>query len=65
MEPDRLPDEIEERLQARARSTGRTLKDVTREAVLSEISAIERYYEQISLRREFRRYHLGGASSGS
>jgi predicted DNA-binding protein len=65
MEPDRLPDEIEERLQARARSTGRSLKDVTREAVLNEISALERYYEQISLRREFRRYRAGGAGWGS
>jgi predicted DNA-binding protein len=65
MEPDRLPDPIEERLQARARSTGRSLKDVTREAVLNEISAIERYYEQISLRREFRRYRVGGTGEGS
>jgi predicted DNA-binding protein len=65
MEPDSLPDEIEERLQARARSTGRSLKDVTREAVLNEISAIERYYEEISLRREFRRYRAGAAGPGS
>jgi predicted DNA-binding protein len=64
MEPVRLPHDIDARLQARARSTGRSLKDVTREAVLHEITAIERYYEQISLQREFRRYR-SGAGTGS
>jgi predicted DNA-binding protein len=52
MEPNRLPHGIEQRLQARARKTGRTVAEVTREAVLDSIEAIEDYYLALSLVRQ-------------
>lgn len=62
MEPYRLPEGIEQTLQARARVTGRSLAQVTREAVLDEIEAIEDYYRAVSLvRRQGRQRTRSGA----
>ncbi|GAB3657748.1 hypothetical protein [Ramlibacter alkalitolerans] len=52
MEPNRLPHGIEQRLQARARRTGRSVTAVTRDAVLDSIEAIEDYYLALALVRE-------------
>jgi predicted DNA-binding protein len=60
MEPYRLPQSIQERLQARARKTGRSLTEVTRQAVLDEIEAIEDYYHALSLVRPPPRRRAGG-----
>jgi predicted DNA-binding protein len=62
MEPYRLPQGIEERLQARARVTGRSVAEVAREAVLDEIEAIEDYYHAVALVRQQRRARSGGPS---
>ena len=64
MEPYRLPESIQQRLQARARKTGRSLTEVTRQAVLDEIEAIEEYYHAVSLvRRQCRQGTRGRQST--
>ena len=63
MQGYRLPLQVERELQSLAASTGRTVAEVARKAVLDEIEAIEAYYLAISLARQQQRREAGDRAS--
>jgi RHH-type rel operon transcriptional repressor/antitoxin RelB len=50
----RLPEEIEQRLEALARKTGRTKTYYAREAILMHLEDMEDYYEAVESYSEFK-----------